>query len=80
MRLPAGVRGTTARFVCFMVLDAVLSLLIGFGPPVGLFYFLAPTSFSERVVAALLCGSLFGVMGLCAFMFFAWFGTETTGL
>jgi hypothetical protein len=81
MELPIRVRGrmSVSRFIFFVVLDTILSLAIAFGPSVGLFYFLKPEAFFERLIAVVLCGGLFCVMGFAAFFFWAYFISETTG-
>lgn len=81
MELPYRVRGRMgwSKFVFFIVLDTILSLTIAFGPSVGLFYLLKPEAFFERLIAVVLCGGLFCVMGFVAFFFWAYFITETTG-
>lgn len=81
MELPYRVRGRMgwSKFVFFIVLDTILSLAIAFGPSVGLFFFLKPDGFFQRLIAVGLSGGLFCVMGVLAFFFWAYFITETTG-
>ena len=68
------------RFIFFIVLDTLLALLIAFGPPFGLYYSLHPTNFFERLIGIAVCGVLFCIMAVAAFMFWAFFITETTGM
>lgn len=66
------------RFLFFIVLDTVLASIIALGPPAGLFFFLAPGDFFQRMVAGGFCGLLFLVTGIGAFFFWAFFITKTT--
>lgn len=73
-------RASNSKLAFYFVLDAILTLLIAFGPSGVLFHFLAPNDFFQRLVAAIVCGGLFLVMGTIAFFFFVWFISETTGI
>jgi hypothetical protein len=73
-------RVSNTKLMFYFVLDAILTLLIAFGPSGLLFHFLAPGDFFQRLVAAIFCGALFLVMGVIAFFFFVWFISETTGI
>ena len=66
-------------FVTMLVLDTILAAVIAFGPSVGLWFFLAPGDFFQRLIAVLFCGVLFIVMGIVAFFFWVYFITGTTG-
>ena len=73
-------RVSNTKLLLYFVLDAILTLLIAFGPPAGLYHFLAPGDFFQRLIAVVFCGALFCVMGVVAFFFFVWFISETTGI
>lgn len=82
MELPGRVKRAGrgwASFVFFLALDTVLTALIAFGPSAALWLFLAPGGFWQRLAAAAACGVLFCVMAVCAFFFWAFFITKTTG-
>lgn len=66
-------------FVTMLVLDTIFSLAIAFGPSAGLWFFLAPGDFFQRLIAVIVCGVLFCVMGFVAFFFWVYFITGTTG-
>lgn len=66
-------------FITMLVLDTILSLAIAFGPSTGLWFFLAPGDFFQRLLAVLFCGVLCIPLGIAAFFFWVYFITGTTG-
>jgi hypothetical protein len=66
-------------FVTMLVLDSILAAAIAFGPSVGLWFFLAPGDFFQRVIAVVFCGVLLIPFGIAAFFFWVYFITGTTG-
>lgn len=81
MKLPDRVsrRMGWSKFLFYISLDTILSLMISFAPPSLLFYFLKPENFVERLLAVVICLAAWGALSIAAFFFWVFFITWTTG-
>jgi len=79
MQLPIRVRVGKLEFVFWETVAALLGLALAFGPSVGLWFFLAPSGFLQRLVTLGCCGILFVPMAIGGFFLFATISEKTTG-
>ena len=79
MALPRRVFVGNIAFVFWQLLASLFGLALGLGPSAGLWFFLAPNGFFQRLLTLGCCAVVFIPFGIGGFFLYATISEKTTG-